>query len=110
VWARLRVGLCQGRVEPGEARGVVVLRPRSASLLHGVCGSYGSGRWYAADPRHAARPCETSFSPKLLAAVAKVRGTIATTIYPPTREVASRRKKRVRWQLADPSARRPRGK
>ncbi|HXU62482.1 MAG TPA: hypothetical protein VN962_12315 [Polyangia bacterium] len=55
----------------------------------------GSGRWYAADPGHAVRPCETSFSPEVLAAVAKVGGTIATTIYPPTREVPSRRKKTI---------------
>jgi hypothetical protein len=56
----------------------------------------GSGRWYAANPRRAARPCQTSFSPKLLAAVAEVGGTIATTIYPPAREVPSRRKTPIR--------------
>lgn len=53
----------------------------------------GSGRWYAANPKKAAVPCETSLSTKVLQAVAKVDGTIATTIYPPTREVPSRRRK-----------------
>jgi hypothetical protein len=48
----------------------------------------GSGRWYPRKP--GALPCETSFSPGLLAAVASVGGTIATTIYPPRREVPSR--------------------
>jgi hypothetical protein len=47
----------------------------------------GSGRWYAVNPKQATKPYETSFSPKLLDAVAKVGGTIATTIYPPAREV-----------------------
>jgi hypothetical protein len=51
----------------------------------------GSGRWYAQDPKHAAGLCETSFSPELLRAVAAVGGSIATTIYPPTEEVPSRR-------------------
>ena len=55
----------------------------------------GSGCWYAKDPRHAASPCESSFSPELLKAVAAVGGSIATTIYPPTREVPSRRQKAV---------------
>ena len=56
----------------------------------------GSSRWYAVNPRRAARSCETSFTPKLLDAVAKVGGTITTTIYPPTREVPSQRKKPIR--------------
>lgn len=54
----------------------------------------GSGRWYPRGPGKTAVPCETSLSPELLRAVAKVRGTIATTIYPPRREVPSRRSKR----------------
>ena len=52
----------------------------------------GSGRWYAKDPQHAATACETSFSPEVLRAVAAVRGSIAITIYPPTREVTPRRR------------------
>jgi hypothetical protein len=55
----------------------------------------GSGRWYAANPAQAAEPCEASFSPKVLDAVARVGGTITTTIYPPRREVPSRRRKRA---------------
>jgi hypothetical protein len=51
----------------------------------------GSGRWYAGG-RKKAGPCETFLSPDLLRAVAKVEGTIATTIYPPTKQVPSRRK------------------
>lgn len=54
----------------------------------------GSGRWYAREPGKTVGPCETSFSPELLRAVAKVGGTIATTIYPPRRQVPSRRPKR----------------
>jgi hypothetical protein len=54
----------------------------------------GSGRWYARGPDRTAGPCETSLSPELLRAVAKVGGTIATTIYPPRRQVPSRRPKR----------------
>jgi len=46
----------------------------------------GSGQWRAVDPERAASACETSLSPKLLTAVAKFGGTIATTIYPPTRQ------------------------
>jgi len=56
----------------------------------------GSGRWFAADPKRAARACETSLSPKLVAAVARVGGTISTTIYPPTREETGRRSARAR--------------
>jgi hypothetical protein len=54
----------------------------------------GSGRWYPRGKGKTAGPCETSFSPELLRAVANVGGTIATTIYPPRREVPSRRPKR----------------
>ena len=54
----------------------------------------GSGRWYPKDPGKAAQPCETSLSPDLLHAVARARGTITTTIYPPRREVATRRPRR----------------
>lgn len=53
----------------------------------------GSGRWYPRGPK-TAEPCETSLSPELLRAVANVGGTIATTIYPPRREVPSRRPRR----------------
>jgi hypothetical protein len=51
----------------------------------------GSGRWYPRGPGKTAGPYETSLSPELLWAVANVGGTIATTIYPPRREVPSRR-------------------
>ena len=54
----------------------------------------GSGRWYPRGPNKTAGPCETALSPELLRAVANVGGTIATTIYPPRREVPSRRPKR----------------
>ena len=56
----------------------------------------GSGRWY---PKRAGAPaaaCETSLSPELLHAVARVGGIIATTIYPPRREIPSRRPKKAR--------------
>jgi hypothetical protein len=53
----------------------------------------GSGRWYAGGRRKAG-PCETTLSPELLRAVAKVNGTITTTIHPPRRQVPSRRRKR----------------
>ena len=43
----------------------------------------GSGHWFAVDGAKAVPPCETSLSPELLGAVARVRGTITTTIYPP---------------------------
>lgn len=52
----------------------------------------GSGRWYAKDRRRAAKPCETSFSPELLRAVARVEATITTTIYPPTKQVVPSRR------------------
>lgn len=51
----------------------------------------GSGRWYAKDPRKAARPSVTTLSPELLEAVARIGGTITTTIYPPTKHVPARR-------------------
>ena len=51
----------------------------------------GSGLWFSR--KSGPVPCETSFSPKLLSAVAKVGGTISTTIYPPRREVPSRSKR-----------------
>ena len=50
----------------------------------------GSGRWFPGG-RKKATPCETSLSPELLRAVAKVEGTIATTIYPPAKQVSPRR-------------------
>ena len=53
----------------------------------------GSGRWYPGGRRKAVA-CETSLSPELLRAVANVKGTIATTIYPPRRQAPSRRPKR----------------
>ena len=53
----------------------------------------GSGRWYPRGPK-TADPCETSLGPELLRAVAKVGGTIATTIYPARREVPSHGRKR----------------
>jgi hypothetical protein len=65
----------------------------------------GSGRWYAKDPKQAAEPCETSFSPELLRAVAAVGGSIATTIYPPTREVPSRRQKATASPVRPPNSR-----
>jgi hypothetical protein len=45
--------------------------------------------------RHTADACETSLSPELLHAIARVGGTIATTIYPPRMEVPSRRPKKL---------------
>jgi hypothetical protein len=56
----------------------------------------GSGRWYSKRSGTTASTCETSLSPELLQAVAKVGGTIATTVYPPRREVPSRRPKKAR--------------
>jgi len=53
----------------------------------------GSGLWYPRG-RKKADPCETSLGPELLRAVAKVGGTITTTIYPPRHQVPSRRRKR----------------
>jgi hypothetical protein len=53
-----------------------------------------SGRWYAKDPRKAAKPSVTKLSPELLQAVARVGGSITTTIYPPTRQVPARRTNR----------------
>jgi len=53
----------------------------------------GSGRWYARR-RSDAAPYETSFSPELLRAVARVGGTITTTIYPLTEQVRPRRRTR----------------
>jgi hypothetical protein len=53
----------------------------------------GSGRWYPRG-RRKAEPCETSFTPELLRAVANVKGTIGTTIYPPMRRAPSRGPKR----------------
>jgi hypothetical protein len=50
-----------------------------------------SGRWRAKDPQRAAKVYESSLSPKLLQAVARVEGTITTTIYPPTRMASARR-------------------
>ena len=50
----------------------------------------GSGRWYAKDPRKAAKASVSTLSPKLIQAVARAGGTITTTIYPPTREVPAR--------------------
>jgi hypothetical protein len=54
----------------------------------------GSGRWYAKDPREAAKASVTTLSPKLIQAVARAGGTIITTIYPPTRQVPAHRTKR----------------
>ena len=56
----------------------------------------GSGRWYPKRSGAPAAACETSLSPELLHAVARVGGTIATTIYPPRRE-ARRRKRGESW-------------
>jgi hypothetical protein len=50
----------------------------------------GSGRWYPRNGGKVAEPYQSSFSPDLLHAVANVGGTITTTIYPPTKQVASR--------------------
>lgn len=54
----------------------------------------GSGRWYAKDPRKAAKASVTTLSAKLIQAVARAGGTITTTIYPPTRQVPARRTNR----------------
>jgi hypothetical protein len=54
----------------------------------------GSGRWYARSPSKAARPYEITFDPKLLRDIVDVGATVGTTIYPPTKEIASRRNKR----------------
>jgi hypothetical protein len=54
----------------------------------------GSGSWHARSPSTAARPYEVTFSPDLLRAVVKADATLGTTIYPPTKEVPSRRSKR----------------
>jgi hypothetical protein len=54
----------------------------------------GSGRWYAKNPRKAARASVTTLSPKLVQAVARAGVTITTTIYPPTRQVPARRTNR----------------
>jgi len=59
------------------------------TLLHER--SPGSGRWYAKDPRKAAKASVTTFSPELVQAVARAGGTITTTIYPPTRQMRPRR-------------------
>ena len=56
----------------------------------------GSGSWYPKRSGKTAGACETSLTPELLHAVARVGGTIATTIYPPRREVPSRRPKKAR--------------
>jgi hypothetical protein len=49
----------------------------------------GSGCWYARDPDSPTH-CETSLSPALLQAVARVGGTVTTTIYPATKQVRPR--------------------
>lgn len=54
----------------------------------------GSGRWYPRTPSKAVRPYEVTFSPDLLRAVVKAGATLGTTIYPPTKELPSRRTKR----------------
>jgi hypothetical protein len=54
----------------------------------------GSGRWYAKDPRKAATRLVTTLSTELLRSVARVGGTITTTIYPFTKQVPARRTKR----------------
>jgi len=54
----------------------------------------GSGRWYAKDPRKAAKASVTTLGPKLIQAVARAGGTITTTIYPATRQEPARRTKR----------------
>ena len=54
----------------------------------------GSGRWYAKDPRKAAKASVTTLSPKLIQALARAGGTVTTTIYPPTRQVPARRTNR----------------
>ena len=54
----------------------------------------GSGRWYAKDPRKAAKASVTTLSPKLIQAVARAGGAVTTTIYPPTRQVPARRTNR----------------
>ncbi len=64
----------------------------------------GSGRWH---PRKAdaARwsPCKTTLSLELLRAVAGVGGTIVTTIYPPSRQVSSRRPGKGRRRRGRPA-------
>lgn len=68
----------------------------------------GSGRWYAKDSQRPATPYETSFSPEVLKAVAAVGGSIATTIYPPTREVRARRQKATAPSIGPPNKPSPR--
>lgn len=56
----------------------------------------GSGRWYPPRGGDAAIRCETSLSTELLQAVAKVKGTITTTVYAPTEFVRRRSRRRPR--------------
>jgi hypothetical protein len=50
----------------------------------------GSGRWYPHRGGDPTMHCETSLSTELLQAVAKVKGTITTTVYAPTEFVHRR--------------------
>jgi len=58
----------------------------------------GSGRWYPPRGGDTAMHCGTSLSPELLHAVAKVKGTITTTVYAPTEFVRRRSRERTRPQ------------
>ena len=78
LWKRAESRVFNVGYESGEFVSLLYERP------------LGSGRWY---PKRAGAPaaaCETSLSPELLHAVARVGGIIATTIYPPRREIPSR--------------------
>ena len=78
LWKRAESRVFNVGYEGGEFVSLLYERPR------------GSGRWYPKRSGTTADACETSLSPELLRAVARVGGTIATTIYPPRREVPSR--------------------
>jgi hypothetical protein len=54
----------------------------------------GSDRWHTRSPSTAARAYEGTFSPEILRAVVKADAIIGITVYPPTKQVPSRRTKR----------------
>jgi hypothetical protein len=59
----------------------------------------GSGRWYPSRGGDAAMHCETSLSAELLQAVARIKGTITTTVYAPTEFMRGPARERTRRQL-----------
>jgi hypothetical protein len=58
----------------------------------------GSGRWHPTRGGDAALHYETALSASLLDAVARIKGTIATTVYAPTEFVRRRSRERTRPQ------------